>query len=119
MEASTSYNDLTGTIAADITDHGHGGYNLDKVLSEYGLDKEKYTAIGLHYYCGFDRDSGNIDLDIILKDLNTADRVVKKRITLKIEEFFSLFKRLDFYLVNNNINHNDIHTEHLDRIDED
>lgn len=72
MKADASYNDLTGTIAADITDHGTSKNELGEVVEKYGINPKEFEAVGIHYYNGYREDTGKVSLTVILMDLSAA-----------------------------------------------
>jgi hypothetical protein len=49
MKASTQYNDLVGTAAADIS-YGFLQSNLNAIANAYNLDQNRFTLVGLHLY---------------------------------------------------------------------
>lgn len=52
MKADASYNDLVGTVAADITDIGTTSNELSQYLERYGINGKEHEAIGFNFYNG-------------------------------------------------------------------
>ncbi|MFV5691928.1 hypothetical protein ACM55K_07890 [Flavobacterium sp. LT1R49] len=90
MKADVQYNDYIGTSAADISDHT----DLDKFLTERGVDTERYESFGASFYSGY---SDFFTASIICRDkLKTTEikpYIVEFDFDITKDEFFELFKR--------------------------
>lgn len=50
MIAETQYTDLTGTVAADISDFTARSNQLHEVANHFNIDQKRFKAIGLSVY---------------------------------------------------------------------
>ena len=53
MEASTQYTDLTGTVAADISDFTTRSNQLYELANYFNIDQTKYKVVGISVYGKF------------------------------------------------------------------
>jgi hypothetical protein len=101
MKASTQYDDLIGTVAADISDFlGAPGINNIRALAKYfNLDEERFEIKGISFY---GREKRYVSLVCIDKERsqNNKNFVVKLSVSIEDDrEIFSiLFKRLHIVL---------------------
>lgn len=97
MKAEVIYDDLTGTVAADISDHSC----LDDYLRKHGVDTKRYKAVRIDFNSGYRSCSASIVC--IDKDNSTIEKSRFVRIPLnsisKYEDFFILFKRFKIILI--------------------
>lgn len=101
MKASTQYDDLIGTVSADISDHlGGPGYDKVKAIAKYfNLDEERFEIKGISFYGTEKRYVSLVCIDKERSDSNT-DFIVKLSVPIEDDrEIFSiLFKRLHIVL---------------------
>jgi hypothetical protein len=97
MIASVKYGDYEGTTAADISDFE----TLSSFLKDHNVDTDKYEPIGIKYQSYYDINYSVIALlkDRIRTNHGDDDIIISKAITVTTEEFFCLFKRLEFILL--------------------
>lgn len=98
MKANTSYNDLAGTAAADISDLTTKSNKLEQLGSYFGLDQEKFEVVGISSY---GVKAPLISLICVDKNKSTAENIhiVKIRIDVEYEDLPELiFKRLHIIL---------------------
>lgn len=95
-EASVQYGDLIGTSAGD--GHNNALYELDKYLTEKGVNTEVYKPLGIDFYAG----ERYLSFRIICQDLNAED---KKIVSVGFEkqqginDLFVILKRLNVILL--------------------
>lgn len=98
MKAQVKYNDFKGSVAAD----SHEDYTLSNFLDSVGIDTDRYEPVGTRFYPHF---QGGLAVKAICldKERSTRETPVIVQIALdepvKYEEYFSLFKRFDAYIV--------------------
>ena len=100
MKARVQYNDLMGTAAADITDFSLN--SLEKYLTDHfdNYDTERYFCVGCRLYI-----SGQTSNAVSIRFI-CLDKVEHKYVYLcpagdmSYEKVFSLFKRFDVVLGN-------------------
>ena len=103
MKANAQYDDLIGTVAADISDHlGGPGFNNMKALAKYfKLNEDRFEIKGISFY---GTDKRYVSLICIDKERSTDNKNFIVKISVPIEderEIFSiLFKRLHIVLHN-------------------
>ena len=98
MIAKVQYNDLRGTVAADITDFSLN--SLEKYLSDHfeNYDTERYFCVGCRLYLG-GQTSKTVSIRFICLDKQERKYVYLCPVEdISYEEAFSLFKRLDIVL---------------------
>lgn len=101
MKASTQYDDLIGTVAADISDFlgGPGIDNVRALAKYFKLDEERFEIKGISFY---GREKRYVSLVCIDKERsqNNKNFVVKLSVPIDDDrEIFSiLFKRLHIVL---------------------
>lgn len=93
MKAKVQYNDFVGTAAADISDFT----NLRNILKEKGIDVNKFNPIGVSYYSSYDDNDPSICF--ICKDENKNEFYKLYINSFTKNDFFNLFKRLNFNLL--------------------
>lgn len=101
MKANVSYNDFTGTSAADIADHisGYHGDNLKSIAQHLGLNQNRFELIGLSIY-GTDEFSISL-LCVDKEQQENGENVIVSMMFDGDEELVklnNLFKRLDIVL---------------------
>lgn len=98
MKADASYNDLVGTVAADIADTTTMHNELSELGILFKLDKNRFTLIGLSLY---GTKSISLSLLCIDKQKSTADKEHIVSIMVDKDEnniLEKLFKRLHIVL---------------------
>lgn len=101
MIADVSYNDLVGTVSADITDHKTINNDLVEIGQLYGLDKTRFKLVGLSLY-----GVNNMSLSFICVDKQKSTEKKEHIVSLLIHEpgedknklLYKLFKRLHIVL---------------------
>ena len=93
MKAKVQYNDFVGTSAADISD----GLKLEDVLTEGGVDTERFTPVGASFFAG---DTGHCHFSILCTDATRDDdKIVKvsyyKDSNFSIQNVMNMFKRFE------------------------
>lgn len=102
MKAETQYNDYTGIVAADISDH----IDLNEFISEQGINIDNYEAIGARL---FSSSFGGHSISVFCIDRNKSESNTKHIVQidfddkLSIEAFLSIFKRFEVILYSENI----------------
>lgn len=92
MIATTQYNDFKGTSAADISDDN----SLSDFASDYGLDLDIYQPIGVKFYSHY---NSLLSFAFLCKGKNDEKfYIARVSEELKFEDFFMMFKRLEFVL---------------------
>jgi hypothetical protein len=106
MKATVQYDDFTGTAAADISDHG----DLNKYLNKYGVNTERYDAVGVDFYSGLRNCSFSIICIDRFKSTDFKRQFVKVHFSRdrKWEDFFILFKRFRVILMDKNYSQDEL-----------
>lgn len=98
MQAKTQYTDLTGTVAADISDFTTRSNQLHEVANHFNIDQKRFKVIGITIH-GIENFS--IAFICVDKQKSTDDKefICKIRIETTEKEILSLlFKRLHIVL---------------------
>lgn len=98
MKAQTQYTDLTGTVAADISDFTTRSNQLNEVANHFNLDQKRFKVVGINIY-GIE----NFSVSFICVDRQRSTDDKELICTIRIEtnekEVLSLlFKRLNIVL---------------------
>jgi hypothetical protein len=102
MIAETQYTDLTGTVAADISDFTTRNNHLSEVANHFNIDQKKFKVVGLDIYGIENFSIGFICVDKI-KSTETKEHIVRISIDHDNNEILSLiFKRLHIVLYEKN-----------------
>ena len=94
MKATTKYNDLIGTSAADISDN----ISFKDFLASRNVDTDRFEAIGAKFFSGY---NNYFSVYIICIDKAKSTEKNKHIVELTFEEnfglneFFNLFKRFE------------------------
>ena len=118
MEARASYNDLKGTIAADIVDTPDRNYSLNRVFKDSDVDFKQYDIIGIHYFYakGMIIEQGIINVSLIVQA--KENKAIKKLNTsISIKDFFNSFKQFDFMLTEKSFDHSEIIFDKIESLD--
>lgn len=98
MIADTQYNDLIGTVAADISDHVGTDNTLKELGSYFNIDNERLKVVGISIYGTESFRVSFICIDIE-KSKNGKEFIVKVDVGLGREKILDvLFKRLHIVL---------------------
>jgi hypothetical protein len=97
MKAEVLYNDLKGSVAADMSDD----LALEGFLTSRGVDSDRYRPVGVKVYVAYD---DCFDVSIITVDIDKSTE--EKRHLVKIDfpnavtkdDFFSLFERMEIII---------------------
>ena len=108
MIASTQYNDLIGTAAADITDFGTQYNRLEDLSKKFKLDESKLKLIGLTFYGINDIRVRLICIDILKSNEEQNHVVVIDLPENKNASLEMFFKRLEVTLYCKHENENAI-----------
>ena len=104
MKALVQYNDITGTAAADLSDHT----NLNDFLVSRGVNTTQYEAIGASFHSNYN-DSFTATIICVDKEQSTNENKYITEISFENEfskdEFFSLFKRINVVISQNSNDH--------------
>lgn len=102
MKAKVQYNDFVGSVAADISDHT----NLNNFLAGKGIDTNRFHAVGVSFSSSY---NGEPLISMICKDTNQEGKLIKLYFDdfTKVE-FFNLFKRLKFIVIEPRYENEDI-----------
>lgn len=99
MKASTQYTDLTGTVAADISDFTTRSNQLVELASHFNIDQTKYKVVGMSVY-GVEK----FHVQFICVDIERSKEGNEHIVTINIgtnENILPLlFKRLHIVLYN-------------------
>ena len=103
MKADVQYNDLKGTVAADISDFlgGPGSDDLKSIGQHFGLNHERFEIIGLSIY-----GTSDFFISLICIDKERSDENNEHIVSMSVEHkegndiLDSLFKRLHIVLHN-------------------
>ncbi|MFA9188676.1 hypothetical protein [Flavobacterium magnesitis] len=98
MEASTQYTDLTGTVAADISDFTTRSNRLHEVANYFKIDQKRFKVIGISVY---GVDNFYVSFICVDKPKSTSEKehIVKISIESDKKEILELlFKRLHIVL---------------------
>ncbi|NVO03768.1 MAG: hypothetical protein HXX09_13810 [Bacteroidetes bacterium] len=80
MNANTKYTDLKGRVSADISDFIGNDNNLQDILEDYNLEKEKYKVIGINI-----NGVSEIEISLICIDKSKSTKENDYLVELKIE----------------------------------
>lgn len=100
MKADVQYNDLIGTVAADIADFSSPDCDLSGLAKNYKIDTERYNPVGMSLY---GPSNFNLSFLCIDKEKSTESKAHIVRINVyDIDEvdLEVLFKRLHIVLYN-------------------
>lgn len=92
-KANTRFNDLIGTIAADIEATYSDIGRLEEIARMYNVDISNLKPMGFHVTGSY----GNIHTYLVCKEIDTGTEILKL-ISSKTEDFWVLFKRIDIKL---------------------
>lgn len=104
MNADVSYNDFTGTVAADISDVIGAKFSGDDIISiakYFKIDDTRFKVVGISIY-----GVKNFQISLICVDLNkttpSKEHIVNMSIDIENENEILkiLFKRINFVLYN-------------------
>lgn len=100
MDITVVYDDLIGKAVADISDHS----NLNEVIDKFGVDLERYKAIGMSFYSGYRNCSCSIICIDIIKSTKEKKHICQFKLgrTMSYEDVFILFKRFRVVLLDKN-----------------
>lgn len=98
MKASVQYNDLIGTVAADLSDSITNDNDLQELLDYFKIDKNRYRIFGISLYGTSDFHSKLICVDKV-KSTDMKKHIVTIRIDSNEENMLDLlFKRFHVVL---------------------
>lgn len=98
MKADTTYNDLTGTVAADISDLTTTQNDLTDLATSFKIDTERFKAVGISVYGTQEFSVSFICVDKT-KSTEEKEHLVKMEIDHNYKDILSLlFKRLEFII---------------------
>jgi len=118
MEAKVSYNDLKGTIAADVVDSQDKNYSLNHVFKDSDVNFKQYDIIGIHYFHakGIKFEGGIFNISLLVQD--KIDKTIKrKEVSVSIEDFIGSFKQFSFILTERFFDHSEIIYEKIESLD--
>ena len=115
MEAKVSYNDLKGTIAADIVDNRDRDYSLNRVFNNSDINFKQVDIVGFYYFNGLKLDRGVVNIWLLLQDKSNKT-LRKKEVEVTIEKFFTSFKQLNFVLIDSSFDHSEISFDKIESL---
>ena len=94
MQAKTQYNDLVGTVAADISDFMPGG-NLDSLLPK-NYDSNRYPVVGFDVWGSGEK----ISCALLCRDKESDNdnSLITIDVSYDSNQFFDFFKRFHLFL---------------------
>lgn len=98
MKADTQYNDLVGTVAADISDLSTTTNRLEELASFFKINQERFKPVGISMY---GTDAFYVAFICVDKEKSTDEKehIVKIRVGEDQEDILDfLFKRLHVVL---------------------
>lgn len=97
MEAKTPYNDLKGQVSADISDLTTRTNNLNQLANSFGINTERYEAIGIRHFGVTDFLTYIIALDN-QKSTDESKHIVE--IEIDCDDPNLIFKNIEFIAIN-------------------